>query len=71
MNTSGRCAVGVQRAGELKCSVGKVPQDHGLVRAAGGEGASVGGERQREHRASVAGEGLAEAMGLGAVGEVP
>jgi hypothetical protein len=37
---------------------GYVPQPHGAIGAAGGQGSAVGAERHRNHRAGVAGYGF-------------
>jgi hypothetical protein len=44
-----------------------IPQDHGVVAAAGGQGVPVTGERHRGHEFGVAGQGVAEAAGPGRV----
>jgi hypothetical protein len=45
-------------------AVGEIPQNHGVVETAGGQGMPVRGKRHRLHRARVAGERLTEATRL-------
>jgi transposase len=49
----------------------QIPQQHRLVVAAAGQGAAVRTEGHRQHVIAVAGEGLAEAAGMGPVRQIP
>ena len=40
--------------------VGEIPQPHGVIAAAGGQGVPVGAERHTAHGVGVAGQGLAQ-----------
>ena len=49
--------------------VGEIPQPHGVIAAAGGQGVPVGAERHAEPMP--AGQGLAQRGRVGRVGEIP
>ena len=57
-----RCRVG---------RVGEVPQPHGGIEAAGGQGVPVGAKRHTIHGVGVAVQGLAQRCRVGRVGEIP
>ena len=51
--------------------VGEIPQPHGVILAAGGQGVPVGTKRHTGHGVGVAGQGLAQRCRVGRIGEIP